>query len=159
MNKLLKLSFGIPFSVLLVSQLLFAQNNVTYKSIKLFESGYNLVPQSERVYSTHFSKDETRYIYYEIELTNNLYSVRDNPISMTAKFYKPDGSLMGEPVLDYTILSDWETAYLWHGWGWQDAGNWETGTYRVVINIGNRRIAETLFSVYDNYWDSPRASK
>jgi hypothetical protein len=149
MNKFLKISVGI---ILLTPLVLFGQNNVVFQCIKLFESGYETIPQSERVYSTHFAKEDTRYVDYEIEFKNNLYNVRDNTVTVKAFFYKPDGSLFGDPTDDYSIPSNWETAYIWKGWGWKDEGNWEIGTYRLVIYLDNKKATETLFSVYDKYW-------
>jgi hypothetical protein len=149
MSKFLKISIGI---ILLTPLLLFGQNNVVFQSVRLFESGYTVTPQDERIYSTHFSIEETRYIYYELYVKNKLYNVRDNTVTMSAKIYNPDGTLFGENVGDHTIQPEWETAYLWNGYGWSEEGNWSPGTYRIVIYFDNRKVTEALFSIYDKYW-------
>jgi len=153
MNKSFKISAGISLLVLLLPVLLRGQNDVDFVSVKLFETGYTAVPQSERVYSTHFSKSDARYIFYEVELNNNLYKVENNNVRINAEYYNFEDSLVGDPVLDHTVPPDWETAYLWHGWGWTEPGNWATGRYRVVLFIDNKKLAEIFFSIYDEDWN------
>jgi hypothetical protein len=127
---------------------LYAQRDVELISIKLFETGYTPMPRSERYYATSFSSNEARYIDYEIHVRNNLYNIRDNEISIKAKYYHPDGSLMGAPVMSETIPYNWETAYYWKGWGWDEPGNWEEGTYTIELYIDGRYITEKRFTIY-----------
>ena len=152
MNNFLRTSLGTGLFILLVPILILAQNNISFQEIRFFESGVDAPPLSDRVYTTYFTTSESRYIYYELHVKNNLYNIRSNQVSIIAKYYKPDGTLMGEPVLNYTIPPEWDVAYLWHGWGWNNAGNWTPGTYRIVIYMDNVKITEALFSVYDKYW-------
>jgi hypothetical protein len=144
--------FLIAFFYLVVFPvLLFAQRDVDLISLKLFESGYNPPPRDERYYTTSFDRDDTRYIFYEVHLDNNLYNIRDNSLKIQAKYYYPNGSLMSDPILRKTMYSDWETGYFWHGWGWDDSGNWEEGRYTIEIYIDGRYVTEKKFTVYDSY--------
>jgi len=122
-------------------------------TVKLFQTGYEALPQSERFYTTHFLKSTTKYIFYEAIVRNNLYYVKSNNVKVYAEFYKSDGSIMGDPVLEYTIPSDWETAYLWHGWGWNEPGNWDPGRYKLVLYIDHQKLTEIYFTIYDDDWD------
>ena len=121
---------------------------VTYQSMKFFEGPYNPPELSKRQYTTRFPKSSTRYVFYELLFKNELWNKRDNPVKIVARYYKPDGSLMGQPVLDYVIPADWKNAYLWKGWGWAQAGRWTPGNYRVKIFIGNDVITQSYFTVY-----------
>jgi hypothetical protein len=152
MSKFIQIFTAICF-LTLFSPFLHAQNDVDFISVKLFESGYDATPQSERHYSTHFDKSASRYIFYEASVRNNLYNVRSNSVKIYAEFYKPDGSLMADPVLEYTLPSDWATADLWHGWGWAERGNWETGRYRLVLYVNHEKLAELYFTIQGDDWD------
>ena len=127
----------------------YSQPDLEFISLKLFETGYNTVPRSERYYTTYFSKDDARYIGYEIYLKNNLYNIRDNNFNIKAKYYYPDGSLMGAPEMNKTMPYDWESGYFWHSWGWDDPGNWKVGTYTIEIYIDGRYITQQQFTIYD----------
>ena len=120
---------------------------VIFKDLKFFESGYTAPETANRVYSTRFSKSATRYVFYQVRLENKLWKIRDNPIKVHAKYYYPDGSIMGEPVLEYTIPSDWEIAELHHGWGWREAGEWSQGKYRVELFIDGNQVAMDYFTI------------
>ncbi|MEK7448538.1 MAG: hypothetical protein AAB019_03535 [Planctomycetota bacterium] len=124
-----------------------SQNTIQVESLKFFESGDNLPKTDQRTYSASFSQNTTRYVYYQIYAKNLLWNTRKHSVSITAKYYKPDGTLMGSPVLNYDILSDWEHINLWHGWGWKEAGYWEPGNYQVELWIGSDKITQNSFSI------------
>jgi hypothetical protein len=129
-------------------------DTISFQSMRFFESGHNAVPQSQRQYSSSFSKASSRYIFYELYVKNWLYQVRDNPVQITAHYYYPNGTLFGSPVLNYTISRNWDYAYLWHGWGWPDKGNWTTGKYRVEIFFGDTKVTDAYFTLYEGYYDA-----
>ncbi|MEW6670286.1 MAG: hypothetical protein AB1427_01200 [Thermodesulfobacteriota bacterium] len=120
---------------------------VIFKGIKFFESGFTAPEIANRVFNFQFSKNTTRYVFYQVSLENKLWKIRDNPVKVQARYYYPDGRLMGEPVLEYTVPSDWDIAELHHGWGWNDPGNWPQGKYRVELFIGGNKIAMDYFTI------------
>lgn len=130
--------------------LTYSAPTIDFKALRFFEGGLNPPEKKQRLYDSRFSKKIARYVYYEIDVRNLLWNIRDNPVAITARYYKPDGSLFGEPVLNYTIPRDWETVYLWHSWGWDAPGNWGLGTYRVELIVSNKKIAEGQFTIYDD---------
>jgi hypothetical protein len=152
MHRFLKIFQSFIF-LTVISSVVHAQNDVDFMNVKLFETGHDAVPQSERYYTTHFSKSTSKYIFYEAEVRNNLYNIKSNSLKLYAEFYGPDGTLMGDPVLEYTIPSDWATAYLWHGWGWNESGNWDAGRYRLVLYINHEKLTEIYFTIEDDDWD------
>jgi|WetSurMetagenome_2_1015567.scaffolds.fasta_scaffold209765_2 hypothetical protein len=120
---------------------------ISFISLKFFEGGDVPVDRDKRIYLKNFDKSNTRRIYYEIGINNLDYNKYDNPIELKAKYYRPDGTLFGEPVLNKTIPPDWETADLWHGWGWAEPGNWGPGNYKVEIYYKNILFAEGYFTI------------
>src|SRR4051794_722891 len=50
-------------------------------------------PKEEHLYSTHFSKDTTRYITYKL-VVKNLQRLRDQTYQIEHRYYSPDRSLM-----------------------------------------------------------------
>lgn len=153
MNGLLKNFALINLLLLAFFSIVKAQNDVDFISVKLFETGYEAVSQSERFYTTVFNKSTARYIYFEAEVRNNLYDVKSNTVKIYAEYYKPDGTLFGDPNVEYTIPPDWSTAYLWNGWGWNEPGNWDTGTYKIVLFNGGQKLTEIYFRISDDKWD------
>jgi len=149
MNKFLKIFTYISLSIVFSPGLLNAQSDVDFMGVKLFETPYDILPQSDRVYTTHFKKFQTEYIAFEAEMRNNLYNIRSNTVKIYSEYYKSDGTLVGEPVVEYTLPSDWETAYLWTGWGWKEPGNWETGRYKVILLMDGKKLTEMYFTVSD----------
>jgi hypothetical protein len=119
---------------------------VSLTQIRFFEGGENI--DSGRIYNTSFAKSSARYIYTEVTLDNHWYNVQDNPVSLVLKYYKEDGSLFGEPVHSYTIPMSWDVAELWKGWGWADAGWWDTGRYRVEIWNAGVQLGVNYFNIY-----------
>ena len=122
-----------------------------YKSVKFFEGPINPAPREERQYKNQFPKSTTRYVYYEVLAENLLYRNRTHKPLLIGRYYKPDGTFFGEARLDKVeVLTDWDDAELWSGWGWDKPGNWSVGTYRVEIWFGNTKVAEERFTIYDD---------
>jgi hypothetical protein len=144
------LSAALPISP--ISRVAAAEEKVylQFESVKFFEGPYTAPPEAQRQYTNRFSKSTTRYIFFNIGAKNLLYRNRAQKPLVIGRFYKPDGSFMGEATVNVDIPSDWESTDLWSGWGWDDKGNWTPGNYRVEIFFGNSKVGEGYFSVYDD---------
>jgi hypothetical protein len=121
-----------------------------FESVKFFEGPFTAPPEAQRQYMNRFPKSTTRYIFFNVGAKNLLYRSRTQRPLVIGRFYKPDGSFMGEGKVDVDIPSDWESTDLWSGWGWDEKGNWPIGNYRVDILFGNSKVGEGYFSVYDD---------
>ncbi|MBI4835217.1 MAG: hypothetical protein HY811_10455 [Planctomycetes bacterium] len=118
--------------------------------IKFFEASKAEVPDAtKRKYSFEFDRDLSRYVYFELTVQNKLYGKQDNKVKIDAKYYYPDGNLMGEPVLEYTIPQSWDVALLHQGYGWDEPGQWPLGTYRVEFFTGGEKLGEKSFTVFE----------
>jgi hypothetical protein len=121
-----------------------------FESIKFFEGPYTAPPESQRQFLSSFPKSTTRYIFFSISAKNLLYKNRTQRPMVIGRFYKPDGSFMGDGTVNVEISSEWESTNLWGGWGWNDSGNWPIGNYRVEILFGNSKVGEGYFAIYDD---------
>ena len=115
--------------------------------IRFFESGYDATPLEQRGYSTDFALSSTRYIYVEVLAENKLWNREDNRLNLSFKYYSPDGSLFGEMSNEYTIPQTDEWYYMWKGWGWDDAGYWTPGRYRVEVWYAGKKLGENYLNV------------
>jgi len=127
-----------------------------FESLKFFEGPFKAPAAETRQYQVRFPKSSTRYVFFSVVGVNLLYKNRAHKSVVVGRYYKPDGSFMGEGKVDVDIPSDWETADLWSGWGWDVQGNWPIGNYRVEILFGNSKVGEGYFSIYD---DAPAEEK
>jgi hypothetical protein len=121
-----------------------------FESVKFFEGPYTAPPEAQRQYLNRFPKSTTRYIFFNVGAKNLLYRSRTQRPLVIGRFYKPDGSFMGDGTVNVDISSEWESTNLWGGWGWNDPGNWPIGNYRVEIWFGNSKVGEGYFSIYDD---------
>jgi hypothetical protein len=144
--------FFMLFAALPISPVAAAEEKVylQFESVKFFEGPFTAPPDSERQFQTRFPKSTTRYVFFSVGGKNLLYKNRTHRPLVIGRFYKPDGSFMGEGKVDVDIPPDWESADLWGGWGWSDPGNWSIGNYRVEIWFGNSKVGEGNFSIYDD---------
>ena len=101
--------------------------------------------------SESFDRAQARYIFTVVNLKNNLWQVQGQDVRLLVRYFAPDGSLLGEPLIEYHVPADWEYTDLRTGWGWNAAGNWEAGPYRVEIHAENNGVtdlvAERNFSI------------
>jgi hypothetical protein len=121
-----------------------------FEYVKFFEGPYVAPPESQRDYKAQFPKSTTRYVFFLVGANNLLHRNRTHRPEVVGRYYKPDGSLHGEGKVNVDIPPDWEKADLWGGWGWEKAGNWPAGTYRVEIWFANRKVGESSFTIYDD---------
>lgn len=142
----------MAFTMSLFATQLFALSQdaqLEFEFVKFFESPYDPMPEEQREYNTAFPKSRTRYVNYLVGAKNLLYNVREQNPRIAAKFYKPDGSLLCEIERNQRMPADWKNADLWHGWGWNQPGNWSAGVYRVDIYFGRRKVGEGQFAIYE----------
>ena len=82
---------------------------------------------------TTFAKDSARSIFTLIQLKNNLWLQSDQVFKLAVRYIHPDGSQVGEEVIETRLPTDWESIDLSSGWGWNEPGQWDAGFYRVEL--------------------------
>lgn len=112
-----------------------------------FESGGPPSVMEHRDCKKHFSKSASRYIYWELHLAQPVPPGRRISFTVTAVYYKADGSVLGKFTSDIQIEADWTQSCHFSGWGWKEAGNWPVGTVWVDLYIGTQKIASGSFEI------------
>ena len=115
--------------------------------VRFYESPYD--EPADREFDTAFPRSTTRYVNYFVGAKNLLYNMRDQNPRIAAKYYRPDGSLLCTIERNQFIPKDWENVDMWHGWGWDNPGNWPVGVYRVDLFFGYDKIADGKFYIYE----------
>jgi hypothetical protein len=64
------------------------------------------------------------------------------------KYFKPDGTLWGNIDREVDVSkSIKEAAYDGIGWGWEKAGNWQSGKYTVKAYFNGQYVGESQFEI------------
>ncbi len=135
---------------LLFSSYIFAVQGISLSQVRFFNAGTNSPARDQRQYSIQFYKSAARYIWCELEVKNHLYNIQDQKHIVLWKYFNSDNSLRGQVSSDFAIKKDWSYSYISHGWGWDAAGNWPVGNYRVELWVDQQKFAESFFSIQNN---------
>lgn len=123
--------------------------NGQVKEIKFFEAPYDILPKEKRVYTKRFSKTQTRFVYFELNLDHPQPAARID-FEVQAIYYRPDGGELGRLAFKTYIVPEW--AHSWHanGWGYKEfaSNTWQAGRYRVDLFVGGNKIGSDSFEVY-----------
>ena len=96
-----------------------------------------------------FKKENTRVIYPYILFKNRFFKIKDQKIKVRILFFKPDGSRWGIIDRDVSVSGELDLAsYDKAGWGWEKAGNWPRGLYKVQIYFDGNKAGESSFEIY-----------
>jgi len=127
-----------------ISKEVFVQN------VKLYEGHYDDVPEDQRTYYTKFSSAETRYIYAEIELGNNVVN-DDWRCELFVKFFNAANDLKGQVVRLHHVKKDTKTFLITAGWGSNTMGSWKEGRYSIDIFYMESFMGTIYFDMGDNF--------
>lgn len=119
-----------------------------YEFVKFFESSKQIKPDDNTSYSNRFPQSTTRYVSILVGAKNLQYGTSDQISDLIGVYYKPDGNLMGIFTAKVPISGNWKEVDLWSGWGWDEPGYWERGTYQAAIFLGGRLVEQTQFVIY-----------
>lgn len=114
--------------------------------LKFFESASGFPPKNQRAYGTRFPRQTSRYINWELGVTNPSPSQRID-FRIEAHWYGPDRSEMARQTTDTYVLPGWTWSEHHNGWGRADGGHWTPGSYRVDLYVRNRRVATGRFHI------------
>lgn len=117
--------------------------------LRLYEGG-DFVPVDERDYTADFPITQTRRVHAELGYQRTTNIDQQQAVSLTWRYYNPDGSLRGESTESYLLEPGEAPAYITSNWGWAGPGYWPLGTYRVEAWEGDTLLASTTFEVTDD---------
>ncbi len=120
------------------------------KSLKLYEGPYEGVPKEERTYYKMFSREETRYIYVELNLENLLID-KSWYCELFVKFYNGAREMKGQTMKLHHVDKDDETIELSMHWGSNIKGSWSEDDYTAEIIFMDQLLAIVPFSVDEDY--------
>lgn len=120
----------------------------TVESLNFFEMTNEPIPKEDRVYQTVFSKEDTRYINWELTLTFPMLS-KKRRIKIEYVYLRPDRTVFYEKQTHFSLERC--SGYFWYdtGCGFENPGKWETGTFTAIIRIDGKIICEGQFKIVD----------
>lgn len=124
-------------------------NEVDITSCHLFEAGEDPSNVAFRDYANVFTQADARVIYAEINLEHP-GPKEDTAFVMDAAFYGTDGEMYGEVDIQPVIKTGWTMSNWIIGYGWDDPGNWDAGSYRVDVLVGDEVIASDTFEIIEH---------
>jgi hypothetical protein len=120
----------------------------TVTVLKFFEGPRNPTPEkSDRVYRTDFDRNNTRSIYWELNLAYPAPGQRID-FKLDAIWYRSDGSELFRQSIQAYAMPTWKNSWHTIGYGFEGPGKWTPGQYRVDLFCRGARIASSSFSIY-----------
>jgi hypothetical protein len=119
----------------------------SFKEIKFFESGQVLPPLGGRAYQAQFNHRATRFVAWELHITCPPVANRVN-FTIYTTWYYPNGAVFGNETLPTGAEAGLTELVYNSGRGWQRAGMWKHGTYRVDLFANGSRIGSGSFTIY-----------
>jgi hypothetical protein len=116
-------------------------------SIQFYEAGNIKPDKKERQYATQFPKVTSRRIWWDVilEYVDPTYKIN---FEIEAVYYDPDMKVLGTlPTKTYIEPGNTSSTFA-RGWGWEEAGNWKTGTYKVTFKIAGNLVDAAYFTIY-----------
>lgn len=99
--------------------------------IKMFEGKEQATENDIRGFHSIFKSSSTRYIYWDLKLSYPELS-SDTLVTIDEQWFK-DGDLINDNTADYSLAKGTTYSDLWSGWGNNEPGNIEPGSYKVVL--------------------------
>jgi hypothetical protein len=126
--------------------------NAKVTSLRFFEKARGeQVPEGKREYANRFKASKTRAIYWELSLEHPPLGQRKNLV-IRSVCYGPDGTVFGEGDLNTYVEANWGKSKHIYGWGFDEAGHWKDGKYRVELFIGDKKITSGSFELYSGFF-------
>jgi|WetSurSiteA1Bulk_404760.scaffolds.fasta_scaffold29360_1 hypothetical protein len=113
--------------------------------LNFFEAGHEAPSKDQRSYKSAFAKLNTRSIYCELNL-RHLFATQRIDFEIYFRWYHPELGHFSSKSSSH-ILPEWEYSWHAHGIGWNDPGNWTTGSYSVNLFIGDEYVAYGTFNI------------
>ncbi|MFK7799054.1 MAG: AAA family ATPase [Aureispira sp.] len=123
---------------------------VQIKSLRLYEGPYDDKPKEDRTYYTKFSKEETRYVYVELNLQNLLVD-KSWYCELFVKFYNGSRQLKGQTMKLHHVDKDDATLELSMHWGSNIKGSWTEDKYTAEIIFMDKLLAVIPFEVTSKF--------
>jgi Putative peptidoglycan binding domain len=152
-------SAGAVGVALLIAAIFLVKNLIEFQSLRFFEAGANLPDVAQRQYTSRFPKSTTRLVHFQVEVKNRLSEIKEHPHKVLGRYYTPDGHLLREIEGEWVIKPEWKGSRYSQGWGWQEAGHWPLGLYRVEVILDGKPLAEGQFTIFEDRQEAKVANR
>ncbi len=126
----------------------FFKKYVKRSRILFFEGTGELQPVENRNYGEAFKKEETRYIWWEVEVVC-LPAPHDVAFDLTFFYYNSAGDILGGKGYNSPMtFPKGQTAWVFFwAWGFEQPGQWLPDTYKVEVYAGTDMLAAGNFQI------------
>lgn len=126
--------------------IIWAEENILQTELYFFESEDVGVMDRDSIYSIIFNQDQTKYININFRMLFNEVETEKN-FTLKTVFIHPDNSILHEYEEEVSLKKgDIQTSIL-VGYGFQEFGMWNIGTYNVKIYFENLLLTESYFKI------------
>ena len=110
-----------------------------FESLRFYEDDSHIPPREKRRYGTYFPQSVARYIYFELNLNNELWKQRDHTYRIEWRFYAQNGRLISQGHKDWVVKDEWKTCWYSEGFGRRrpDAGHREPIAWKSSLMGSN----------------------
>lgn len=116
------------------------------KDLRFYESAYDAPQKAYRSYNQRFTKEQSRYICWELNL-EFIQAPRREDFTLEAIYYNPKGEELCRMVRDTHIKQGWNHSWHSRGWGFDETGKWESGEYQVELLCNQEAITKSSFII------------
>lgn len=115
--------------------------------IRFFESGPQHPALDARDYARSFDARTARYVCWQLDASFGELP-RRTPIRIDYVYYDPDGNELGRAAHATHLEAGWVES--WHSrcWGWDEAGRWRVGNYRVHLMLDGEALIKGAFAIH-----------
>lgn len=117
-------------------------------ALSFFESGRKPPPKDQRTYDNRFKQSAARFINWELCLEFPEPPGRRIDYTVEEVYYSENDSIVHKDVVSDFVNPEWTVLCQTHSSGWESAGKWKTGKYKVVLSINGRETASGFFEIY-----------
>jgi hypothetical protein len=137
-----------------IPPLTFESLNPKVNFVKFFEEGKGpRLPKSQRKYAKQFSKLGTRFMNWELDVI--AAPGKEFNFKIDTVWYGPDGTVIWRQSVPTHINKDWKGVnQTGPGYGWEEAGKWKPGLYRVEFIVEKKIIASETFEISWYLWQN-----
>jgi hypothetical protein len=100
----------------------------------------------QRTYLAQFDHRSSRYINWELHITCPPSPSRIG-FTIDATWYSPAGAVFANQSVPTYADTGWSEPVFNSGRGWQRAGFWKRGTYRVDLSVNGSQVGSGFFTI------------
>ena len=112
--------------------------------VRVFESNYD---GDNPNFGTRFPRNKARYINVELDFQHEPMG-REIDFEIDCIYYRPSGGKETTENYKTSVEEDWEGSIQELGYGWDKAGEWDKGTWRIEILVNGKRLTDRKFEIY-----------